>query len=79
MLTAYDYSLAHLIDEVDVDMILVGDSLANVVLGLEASVSKARWRRSRPPLKGVIEGRDLRISEKVGNLLNGDALFLEIL
>ncbi|MBQ5763879.1 MAG: 3-methyl-2-oxobutanoate hydroxymethyltransferase, partial [Ruminococcus sp.] len=32
MLTAYDYSTARLIDEAGVNMILVGDSLGNVML-----------------------------------------------
>ena len=33
MLTAYDYSTAKLEDEAGVNMILVGDSLGNVILG----------------------------------------------
>lgn len=39
MLTAYDYSTAKLIDEAGVNSILVGDSLGNVVLGYEDTVS----------------------------------------
>jgi 3-methyl-2-oxobutanoate hydroxymethyltransferase len=31
--TAYDYSMAKLVDSADIDVILVGDSLGNVVLG----------------------------------------------
>ncbi|MBO5489160.1 MAG: 3-methyl-2-oxobutanoate hydroxymethyltransferase [Eubacterium sp.] len=39
MLTAYDYSTAKLQDEAGVNCILVGDSLGNVILGYEDTIS----------------------------------------
>lgn len=39
MLTAYDYQTASTIDEAGIDMILVGDSLGNVVLGYDNTLA----------------------------------------
>lgn len=39
MLTCYDYSMAKLMDAVGLDMLLVGDSLGNVILGYEDTIS----------------------------------------
>ena len=38
MLTAYDFNMASLLDECEIDILLVGDSLGNVVLGYETTL-----------------------------------------
>ena len=38
MLTAYDYSLARLVDAAGIDVILVGDSASNVMAGHETTL-----------------------------------------
>lgn len=38
MITSYDYSMASLVDEAGIDMILVGDSLGNVTLGYDTTL-----------------------------------------
>lgn len=39
MITAYDYTTAKLVDEAGINTILVGDSLGNVILGYEDTIS----------------------------------------
>ena len=38
MLTAYDYTMARILDEAGIDVILVGDSAANVIAGYDTTV-----------------------------------------
>ncbi len=38
MLTAYDYTMARILDRAGIDVILVGDSAANVMAGYETTV-----------------------------------------
>ena len=38
MLTAYDYSIARIIDQAGIDVILVGDSASNVMAGFETTL-----------------------------------------
>jgi 3-methyl-2-oxobutanoate hydroxymethyltransferase len=43
MVTAYDYSTARLVDQCDIDIVLVGDSLGMVSLGHEDTLSVGMW------------------------------------
>ncbi len=38
MITAYDYSMARLVDKANIDVVLVGDSAANVMAGYETTL-----------------------------------------
>ena len=38
MITAYDVAMARNVNEAEIDMILVGDSLGNVVLGYNSTI-----------------------------------------
>ena len=51
MLTCYDAAFARLLDQAGVDVLLVGDSLNQVLLGEETTLSATR-RRSRAPRRG---------------------------
>ena len=53
MLTAYDYPIASMADEAGVDIVLVGDSLANVVLGL-ASTKEVGMKEMLHHTKAVV-------------------------
>ena len=53
MATAYDATFAHLVDLAGVDMILVGDSLGNVVLKRLVSLPGVRDMQSSIALKTV--------------------------
>ncbi|MBF0512210.1 MAG: 3-methyl-2-oxobutanoate hydroxymethyltransferase [Candidatus Omnitrophica bacterium] len=55
MLTAYDYPFACFLDEVGVDIILVGDSLANVLLGL-SSTREVGMKEMLHHVRAVVRG-----------------------
>ena len=38
MLTAYDYTMASILDKAGIDVILVGDSVSNVIAGHETTL-----------------------------------------
>ncbi|MGI8880424.1 MAG: 3-methyl-2-oxobutanoate hydroxymethyltransferase [Jatrophihabitans sp.] len=55
MLTAYDYSTAHVFDEAGIPVLLVGDSAANVVYGYDTTVPVTSDELI-PLVRGVVRG-----------------------
>src|SRR5204863_211060 len=66
MLTAYDATMARLLDQAGIDVLLVGDSLGQVILGLDTTIpvtldavihhTRAVTRRLRIPTIGIGAG-----------------------
>ena len=57
MLTAYDYHTSRILDACSIDMILVGDSVGNVVLGLENTLA-VTMNDMVHHVKAVVKGRE---------------------
>ena len=56
MITAYDYAMARIADKAGIDVVLVGDSLANTVLGYESTVPVTMdemLHHTRPVVRGT--------------------------
>lgn len=79
MLTSYDFSTAALVDAAGIDIVLVGDSVANVVLGLQSTTEvgmDAMIHHSRAVVRAV--KRALVVGDMPFEALKGspeDALF----
>ena len=78
-LTAYDYATARLVDEAGVDLILVGDSLAQVVLGYDTTLPVTveemlhHTRAVRRAVKHAIVAADMPYGSYHVNLQEGVA------
>lgn len=67
MVTAYDYPTARLAEEAGVDMILVGDSLGNVVLGYDSTLP-VTIDDMVYHTRSVVRGRAIRSSSPICRL-----------
>ena len=63
MLTAYDATMARLLDRAGVDALLVGDSLGMVILGLETTLP-VTLDADRAPHAGGRRGADARLRHR---------------
>jgi 3-methyl-2-oxobutanoate hydroxymethyltransferase len=78
-LTAYDYATARLVDEAGVDLILVGDSLAMVVMGYETTLPVTvdemlhHTRAVRRAVKRAIVAADMPFGSYQGSVAEGVA------
>lgn len=57
VLTAYDFTYAAIVDAAEIDIILVGDSLANVILGME-STTEISMEEMINHSKAVVKGSE---------------------
>ena len=81
MLTAYDYSMATIVDEAGMDIILVGDSASNVMAGHETTATALAWTLERivhtPEVQRALsEHRNIRIVGAVYELATGKVRWL---
>src|SRR5699024_12508702 len=57
MLTAYDYTMARILDQAGIDILLVGDSASNVMAGYDTTVPMTLEHLIYPS-SCVVRGRD---------------------
>ena len=51
MLTCYDYSMAKLMDEAGIEILLIGDSLGNTMLGYDTTLPVTMEEQIKSPLE----------------------------
>ena len=90
MVTCYDYSMARLVDQTDIDSVLIGDSLGMTMLGYESTLPVLKSQmpefdkgyldalvRVQTDLYGTWLADDLITQERVDAALDAMCAFLE--